>query len=164
MSLIKMIWRVVIELRRGEVPDVVLNNLYAHTPMQSVFGINMVALDNGQPRLLNLKQILEAFIAHRREVVTRRTLFNLNKARARAHILEGLSVALANIDEVIALIKRAASPVEAKQQLIERAWSNAQVKLLQQLISSEQTTAEKGVYHLSEPQAQAILRFAITSF
>src|SRR5690625_1572184 len=97
--------RMVIELRRGEVPEVVLNNLYQHTQMQTVFGINMVALDNGQPRLLNLKEILEAFIRHRREVVTRRTHYLLRKARARAHVLEGLAVALANIDEVIELIR-----------------------------------------------------------
>ncbi len=97
--------RIVIELRRGEITDVVLNNLYKHTPLQSVFGINMVALQEGQPKLLNLKQVLEAFLTHRREVVTRRTVFDLRKARDRAHVLEGQSVALANIDEVIALIK-----------------------------------------------------------
>ncbi|MDX1698188.1 MAG: DNA gyrase subunit A, partial [Thiohalobacterales bacterium] len=97
--------RVVIELRRGEVPEVVLNNLYKQTAMQSVFGINMVALEHGQPKLLNLRQVIDAFIAHRREVVTRRTLFDLRKARDRAHVLEGLTVALANLDEVIALIK-----------------------------------------------------------
>ena len=97
--------RIVIELRKGELSDVVLNNLYKQTPMQSVFGINMVALHEGQPKLLNLKQMLEAFVAHRREVVTRRSIFDLRKARDRAHVLEGQSVALANIDEVIALIK-----------------------------------------------------------
>ena len=102
--------RMVIELRRGEVAEVVLNNLYQHTQMQSVFGINMVALVDGQPRLLNLKQMLEAFLRHRREVVTRRTVFDLRKARERAHILEGLAVALANIDEVIALIKASPEP------------------------------------------------------
>lgn len=149
--------RVVIELRRGESPDVVLNNLYIHTPMQHVFGINMVALDDGQPSLLNLKQILAAFIAHRREVVTRRTVFNLNKARARAHILEGLSVALANIDEVITLIKQASSPAQAKQQLMERAWKSDQVKLLHKLLAKDAVTHNQDVYHLSELQAQAIL-------
>ena len=102
--------RMVIELKRGEVADVLLNNLYQHTAMQSVFGINMVALDGGQPKLMNLKQIIEAFVRHRREVVTRRTLFDLRKSRERAHILEGLAVALENIDPVIALIKAAPDP------------------------------------------------------
>ena len=106
--------RMVIELRRGELADVVLNNLYKQTQMQNVFGINMVALVNGQPRLLNLKQILEAFLVHRREVVTRRTVFDLGKARDRAHILEGLAVALSNIDEIIAMIKGSSSPAVAK--------------------------------------------------
>src|SRR5690606_17275274 len=100
--------RVVIELKRGEITDIVLNKLFKHTPMETVFGMNMVALQDGQPRLLTLKEMLEAFVRHRREVVTRRTIFDLRKARERAHILEGLAVALANIDEVIALIK--ASP------------------------------------------------------
>ena len=103
--------RVVIELKRGEVAEVVLNNLYAQTPLETVFGINMVALVDGQPKLLGLKEMLDAFLRHRREVVTRRTIFDLRKARERAHILEGLAVALANIDEVIALIK--ASPARA---------------------------------------------------
>ena len=106
--------RVVIELKRGEVADVVLNNLYKQTPMETVFGINMVALQDGQPKLLNLKDMLEAFIRHRREVVTRRTVFDLRKARERGHILEGLAVALANIDEVIALIKASPTPAEAQ--------------------------------------------------
>src|SRR5690606_26793747 len=98
--------RVVIELRRGEMPEVVANNLYAHTQMETVFGINMVALVNGEPKILNLKQVLEAFIRHRREVVTRRTLYELRKARERGHILEGLAVALANIDPIIELIRQ----------------------------------------------------------
>ena len=119
--------RIVIELRKGEVPDVVLNNLYKQTPMQSVFGINMVALHDGQPKLMNLKQILEAFLAHRREVVTRRTIFDLRKARDRAHVLEGQSVALANIDDVIALIKASASPAEAKEALISKHWEPGSV-------------------------------------
>ncbi|MEM7564055.1 MAG: DNA gyrase subunit A, partial [Pseudomonadota bacterium] len=106
--------RMVIELRRGEIADVILNNLYKQTQMQNVFGINMVALVNGQPRLLNLRDILEAFILHRREVVTRRTIFDLRKARDRAHLLEGLAVALSNIDEIIALIKKSESPAVAK--------------------------------------------------
>ena len=119
--------RIVIELKQGEVSDVVLNNLYKQTPMQSVFGINMVALHEGQPKLLNLKQVLEAFLVHRREVVTRRTIFDLRKARDRAHVLEGQTVALANIDEVIALIKASASPAEAKTGLMERSWQPGEV-------------------------------------
>ena len=114
--------RVVIELKRGEVADIVLNNLFKHTPMESVFGINMVALQDGQPKLLNLKEMLEAFLRHRREVVTRRTIYDLRKARERAHILEGQAVALANIDEVIAVIKASPSPAEAKTALMGRAW------------------------------------------
>ena len=117
--------RIVIELRKGEVSDVVLNNLYKHTALQSVFGINMVALHDGQPKLLNLKQILEAFVAHRREVVTRRTVFDLRRARDRAHVLEGQTVALVNIDEVIALIKAAPTPAEAREALIARGWTPA---------------------------------------
>ena len=119
--------RVVIELRRGEVPEVVLNNLYKQTVMQSVFGINMVALVDGQPRLLNLLQVLEAFISHRREVVTRRTLFELRKARDRAHVLEGLTVALANLDEVIELIKASATPAEAREALQAVRWNPGMV-------------------------------------
>ena len=102
--------RVVIELKRGEMPEVVLNNLYKMTQLQDTFGMNMVALVDGQPRLLNLKELLEAFISHRREVVTRRTVFELRKARERGHVLEGLAVALSNVDEVIALIKKAPTP------------------------------------------------------
>src|SRR5690349_14983218 len=114
--------RVVIELKRGEVADIVLNNLYAQTPMETVFGINMVALADGQPRLMSLRDMLEAFLRHRREVVTRRTIYQLKRARERAHILEGLAVALANIDEVIALIRAAQSPAEARDALQARAW------------------------------------------
>src|SRR5580658_6302441 len=114
--------RIVIELRRGEVTEIVLNNLYAQTPMETVFGINMVALQDGQPKLMSLKEMLEAFIRHRREVVTRRTIYDLARARERAHILEGLAVALANIDAIIALIKAAASPAEARTALVARAW------------------------------------------
>ena len=120
--------RIFIELKQGEVSDVVLNNLYKQTPMQSVFGINMVALRDGQPKLLNLKQILESFLAHRREVVTRRTIFDLRKARDRAHVLEGQAVALANIDEVIALIRASASPPEAKVGLMRCDWAPGEVK------------------------------------
>ena len=158
--------RMVIELRRGEVPEVVINNLYQFTQMQSVFGINMVALVDGQPRLLNLKQILEAFIRHRREVVTRRTVFELRKARERAHILEGLAVALVNIDPVIALIKAAANPAEAKEGLMARAWVPGVVTDLLSRTGAvasrpEGLTAEFGLgdqgYRLSEAQAKAIL-------
>ena len=114
--------RIVVEVKRGEVADVLLNNLFSQTTMQSSFGINMVALVDGQPQLLNLKQILDAFLRHRREVVTRRTIYELRKARARAHVLEGLAVALANIDEVIALIKKSANPAEAKAGLLAKVW------------------------------------------
>jgi DNA gyrase subunit A len=158
--------RVVIELRRGEVSDVVLNNLYKQTQMESVFGVNMVALRDGQPRLLNLKEVLDAFIKHRREVVTRRTIFELRKARNRAHVLEGQTVALANIDEVIALIKAAASPAEAKAELIERIWKpGAVTEMLKKAgdvsarpddLKGECGIIEAG-YRLSPTQAQAIL-------
>ncbi len=162
--------RMVIELRRGEVADVVLNNLYQQTQMQNVFGINMVALIDGQPRLLNLKAMLEAFIRHRREVVTRRTVFDLRKARDRAHILEGLAVALANIDPVIALIKASASPAEAKAALLERLWepgvvtdmlarAGAQASRPEQL--GEEFGLQEGGYRLSEVQAQAILEMRL---
>ncbi|MGD2117307.1 MAG: DNA gyrase subunit A [Chromatiales bacterium] len=158
--------RMVIELRRGEVGEVVLNNLYQQTQMQNVFGINMVALVDGQPRTLNLKQMLQYFIRHRREVVTRRTLFELRKARARAHVLEGLAVALANIDEVIELIKKAGSPAEAKQQLLERVWKSGTVEAMLERAGAtasrpEDLSDEFGLtaegYRLTEVQAQAIL-------
>jgi DNA gyrase subunit A len=158
--------RIVIELKQGEVSDVVLNNLYKQTPMQSVFGINMVALHEGQPKLMNLKQVLEAFLSHRREVVTRRTIFDLRKARDRAHVLEGQTVALANIDEVIALIKASASPAEAKVGLMERAWEPGQVTGMLERAGDTDTRPDglvegsgllDGRYHLSETQAQAIL-------
>ena len=158
--------RVVIELRRGEMAEVVLNNLYQHTQMQSVFGINMVALVDGQPRLLNLKQMLEYFLRHRREVVTRRTIFELRKARERAHVLEGLAVALANIDEVIALIKAAPNPAEAKAGLLARVWTSGVVEAMLQRAGQEASrpdwvTPEFGPtehgYRLTEVQAQAIL-------
>jgi len=119
--------RIVIELRRGELGDVVLNNLYAQTGLQSVFGINMVALVDGQPRVLNLKEILEAFVRHRREVVTRRTVFLLRKARERGHILEGLAIALSNIDPVIELIKASPSSAEAKEKLLAQPWIPGEV-------------------------------------
>ena len=158
--------RVVIELRKGEVSDVVLNNLYKQTPMQSVFGINMVALHEGQPKLMNLKQILEAFLAHRREVVTRRTIFDLRKARDRAHVLEGQAVALANIDDVIALIKASPSPAEAKVALMGKAWAPGSVNEMLERAGGTDTRPDgledgfglvEGVYRLSAVQAQAIL-------
>ena len=158
--------RMVIELRRGEVAEVLLNNLYQLTQMQSVFGINMVALVDGQPRLLNLQQIISAFIDHRREVVTRRTVFELRKARERAHTLEGLAVALANIDPIIALIKAAANPAEAKQGLMDNVWEPGMVVGMLERAGAEASRpeglgAELGLgdkgYRLSEPQAQAIL-------
>ncbi|NND44987.1 MAG: DNA gyrase subunit A [Xanthomonadales bacterium] len=162
--------RVVIELRRGEVPEVVLNNLYQHTAMQNVFGINMVALVDGQPRVLNLKQVLEAFIMHRREVVTRRTLFDLRKARNRAHILEGLTVALANIDEMIELIKASPSPAEAKEALLERRWAPGLIESLLGEDNAEVSRPEdlqarfglqKDGYRLSPDQAQEILNMRL---
>src|SRR5688572_5108570 len=122
--------RVVIELKRGEVSEVVLNNLFAQTPLETVFGINMVALIDGRPKLLGLKEMLEAFVRHRREIVTRRTIYDLAKARDRAHILEGLAVALANIDEIIALIKASPTPVEAKAALAARDWNSGVVPQL----------------------------------
>ena len=158
--------RVVIELKRGEISDVVLNNLYKQTPMESVFGVNMVALADGQPRLLNLKELIEAFLRHRREVVTRRTVYELRKARERGHILEGLAIALANIDEVIALIKASPSPAEAKAGLMARAWCPGAVPAMLERAGAIQTRPDgladefglhAGAYRLSEAQAQAIL-------
>ena len=158
--------RIVIELRTGEVSDVVLNNLYKQTPLQSVFGINMVALNDGQPKLMNLKQMLEAFLAHRREVVTRRTIFDLRKARDRAHVLEGQTVALANIDDVIALIKSSASPADAKVGLMGRGWAPGEVTAMLERAGDTDTRPDDlsvgsglvdGEYRLSAVQAQAIL-------
>src|SRR6187551_4050731 len=129
--------RVVIELRRGEVPEVVLNNLYKETQMQDTFGMNMVALLDGQPRLLNLKQMLEAFLRHRREVVTRRTVFELKKARERGHVLEGLAVALANIDEFIETIKASPTPPMAKSELMSKSWDSSMVREMLARVGSE---------------------------
>ena len=158
--------RVVIELKRGEVADVILNNLFKHTPMETVFGINMVALQDGQPKLLDLKEVLDAFLRHRREVVTRRTVFDLRKARDRAHILEGQAVALSNIDEVIALIKASAIPAEAKIALMQRVWPAGAVPALLER-AGQVVTRPEGLsgafgmtaqgYRLSDMQAQAIL-------
>ena len=158
--------RVVVELKRGEVAEVILNNLYAQTPMETVFGINMVALSDGQPKLMGLRELLDIFLNHRREVVTRRSIFELRKARERAHILEGLAVALANIDEIIALIKASPTPPEARVALCKRRWNSGAVPEMLARAGSVDTkpaglAAELGLsnggYQLSETQAQAIL-------
>ena len=159
--------RIVIELRRGEVPEVMINNLYKHTAMQSVFGINMVALINGQPKLLNLREIIEAFVRHRREVVTRRTIFDLRKAREKAHLLEGLAVALSNIDEMIELIKSSATSQIAKERMLDRDWPAGHVLALLERVEAKDTRPEdledgfgmvtSDTYRLSPVQAQAIL-------
>ena len=162
--------RIVIELRRGEVGDVVLNNLYAQTQMQSVFGINMVALVDGQPRVLNLKEILDSFIRHRREVVSRRTSYLLRKAQERGHILEGLAVALANIDAVIALIKSSPASSEAKEKLLARSWKSDSVLAMLGEVGAdacrpaeleEQYGLKDNEYFLSPQQAQAILELRL---
>lgn len=162
--------RIVIELRRGEVPEVIINNLYKQTSMQTVFGVNMVALIDGQPKLLNLKEIVEAFVRHRREVVTRRTIFELRKAREKAHILEGLAVALTNIDEMIELIKASPSPAVAKERMLEREWPiGSVVDLLDRVEMAdvrpedlpEGFGAEGAIYKLSPVQAQAILEMRL---
>jgi DNA gyrase subunit A len=162
--------RIVIELRKGEIGDVVLNNLYAQTQMQSVFGINMVALVDGQPRLLNLKELLDAFLRHRREVVSRRTSYLLRKAKERGHILEGLAVALANIDAVIELIKSSPSSAEAKEKLLSRSWkSDSVLKMLGEVGADacrpegldEQYGLKEEEYFLSPDQAQAILELRL---
>ncbi len=159
--------RMVIELRRGEVPEVILNNLYKLTEMQTVFGINMVAIDKGMPKLMTLKGILEAFIAHRRDVVTRRSIFDLNKARNRAHLLEGLSIALHNIDGIIKLIKSASNPADAKTALMAKTWQGSVIRELigdrdMAMFKPEDLPKELGLqmngdYQLSQKQAQAIL-------
>jgi DNA gyrase subunit A len=162
--------RVVIELKRGEVPEVVLNNLYKQTQLQDTFGMNMVALVDGRPQLLNLKQILDAFLSHRREVVTRRTVFELRKARERGHILEGLAVALSNVDEIIALIKAAPTPADAKRELMGRSWQSGLVQDLLARASAEASRPEglapefgwsRRGYFLSEAQAQRILEMQL---
>ncbi|GHT99713.1 DNA gyrase subunit A [Betaproteobacteria bacterium] len=162
--------RLVIELKRGEMPEVVLNNLFKYTQLQDTFGMNMVALVDGKPRLLNLKQLLVCFLEHRREVVTRRTIFELRKARERGHILEGLAVALSNVDEIIALIKAASTPADAKRSLMARTWRSA---LVEEMLSRAMAdsfrpdglSAEFGLsaqgYLLSEAQAQAILELRL---
>lgn len=169
--------RVVIELKRNEVPEVILNNLYKHTQLQDTFGMNMVALVDGQPRLLNLRQMIDCFLSHRREVVTRRTVFELRKARERGHLLEGLAVALANIDEFIAIIKAAPTPPVAKQELMNRPWDSGLVR--EMLARAESDTPggrgayrpdglpvlfgmqANGLYSLSDTQAQEILQMRL---
>ncbi len=165
--------RAVIELKRGENADVILNKLYKETQLQDSFGINMVAIIDGQPKLLNLKQIIDAFLRHRREVVTRRTIFELRKARERGHVLEGLAVALSNVDEIIALIKAAPSPADAKRSLMERSWRSSLVEDLLSRVSDASRPdgllpefgltgegASRG-YHMSDAQAQAILELRL---
>ena len=162
--------RVVIELKRGEIPDVVLNNLYKQTQLQDSFGINMVALIDGQPKLLNLKQVLDAFINHRREVITRRTVFELRKARDRGHILEGLAVALENVDEMIKIIKSSPSPIEAKTELMQREWKSNVVSTMLKKGDTSQYRPEgllsvyglkENGYKLSDIQAQEILQMRL---
>jgi DNA gyrase subunit A len=164
--------RAVIELKRGEVPEIVLNNLYKNTQLQDTFGINMVALVDGQPRLLNLKQMLEYFLAHRREVITRRTVFDLRKARERGHVLEGLAVAIANVDEMIELIKASPTPPIARERLMEREWAAGVAREMLERAGSdvaaykpEGLAPEVGLrgesYRLSEVQAQEILQMRL---
>jgi DNA gyrase subunit A len=170
--------RVVIELKRGEVPEVVLNNLYKQTQLQDTFGMNMVALVNGQPKLLNLKEMLSCFLSHRREVVTRRTVFELRKARERGHVLEGLAVALANIDDFIAIIRAAPTPPVAKDELMTRAWDSATVRAMLARIGEDGQAVDMaafrpenlpvhyglqqdGLYKLSDTQAQEILQMRL---
>ncbi len=170
--------RVVIELKRGEVPEVVLNNLYKQTQLQDTFGMNMVALVNGQPKLCNLKDLVEIFLQHRREVVTRRTVFTLRKARERGHVLEGLAVALANIDEFIAIIRNAPTPPVAKAELLNRAWDSSLVREMLTRTRADGATVNAddyrpdgvlksvgmgadGLYRLSDTQAQEILQMRL---
>ncbi len=162
--------RIVIELRRGENAEVVLNNLYAQTQMETVFGINMVALQDGQPKLLNLKDTLEAFLRHRREVVTRRTVFELRKARERGHLLEGLAVALSNIDPVIQLIKESPTPAEALEKLVSKGWNPGHMIEMAERAGADACRPEElpetyglrdGLYYLSPAQAKAILEMRL---
>ena len=162
--------RIVIELKRGETGDVVLNNLYSQTQMQNVFGINVVALVDGQPKILNLKQMLEAFVRHRREVVTRRTIYLLRKARERAHTLEGFAIALANIDEIIALIKKSSTPADAREALVAKGWDPGSVVKMLDRAGPEAARPEwledqfglrDGQYFLSPEQAKDILELRL---
>ncbi|TMH82137.1 MAG: DNA gyrase subunit A, partial [Betaproteobacteria bacterium] len=162
--------RVVIELKRGEIPEVILNNLFKQTQLEDTFGVNMVALIDGQPRVLNLKEMLQAFLAHRREVVTRRTLFDLREARKKAHIQEGLAVALSNVDEIIALIKKSQTPPEAKVALMAKAWKSPVVEEMLKRAAADASRPEglgaefgpqETGYRLSDAQAQAILEMRL---
>ena len=162
--------RIVIEIKRGEPSEVILNHLYSLTQLQTVFGINMVALDHGQPKIMNLKEILKAFLAHRREVVTRRTVYDLRKARDRAHILEALAIALANIDEIIELIKTSPTPAEAKVRLTAQGWPLGDVSAMLERAGDDAARPEwlepeygirDGNYHMTEQQAQAILELRL---
>ena len=170
--------RLVIELKRGEVPEVVLNNLYKQTQLQDTFGVNMVALVDGQPKLCNLKDLIQVFLQHRREVVTRRTVFELRKARDRGHILEGLAVALANIDDFIAIIRNAPTPPVAKAELMNRTWDSKLVREMltrtredgsavnaddyrPESLEKEFGLGQDGLYRLSETQAQEILQMRL---
>jgi DNA gyrase subunit A len=162
--------RVVIELKRGEIPEVILNNLFKQTQLQDTFGVNMVALLDGQPRVLNLKEMLQAFLAHRREVVTRRTLYDLREARKKAHIQEGLAVALSNVDEIIELIRKSQTPPEAKVALMARSWRSPVVEEMLERAAADASRPEelgrefglqKNGYRLSDAQAQAILEMRL---
>src|SRR5258707_2115973 len=162
--------RAVIERKRDALPEVVLNNLFKQTQLQDTFGVNMVALIDGQPRVLNLKQMLEAFLAHRREVVTRRTVFDLREARKKAHIQEGLAVALSNVDEIIALIKKAQTPAEAKVALMAKSWRSPVVEEMLKRAAADASRPEglggefglqKTGYQLSDAQARAILEMRL---
>ena len=162
--------RIVIEIKRGDVGEVVLNNLYAQTQLQSVFGINIVALVDGQPKILNLRELIDAFLRHRREVVTRRTIYLLRKARERAHTLEGFAVALANIDEVISLIKKSPTAADAREALVARGWNPGSVVEMLERAGPEATRPEwleeeyglrKGKYYLSPEQAKEILELRL---
>jgi len=170
--------RLVIELKRGAVPEVVLNNLFKQTQLQDTFGMNMVALIDGQPKLCNLKDLIQVFLQHRREVVTRRTVFELRKARDRGHVLEGLAVALANIDDFIAIIRGAPTPPVAKAELMTRAWDSQMVRTMltrarddgsvvnaddyrPEGLEREYGLGQNGLYRLSETQAQEILQMRL---
>jgi DNA gyrase subunit A len=162
--------RVVIELKKGEIPDVVLNNLYKQTQLQDNFGMNMVALIDGRPKLLNLKEILDAFLKHRREVITRRTVYELKKARERGHILEGLAVALANVDDIIKIIKAASTPPDAKKVLMEKSWKSEVVEAMLKKSTKDLSRPDglsnvfglkNNSYKLSDVQAQEILQLRL---
>ncbi|RUU65742.1 DNA gyrase subunit A, partial [Mesorhizobium sp. M7A.T.Ca.TU.009.01.1.2] len=155
-------YRVVIELKRDAVADVILNQLYRFTPLQTSFGANMVALNGGKPEVMNLTDMLKAFVAFREEVITRRTKFLLRKARDRAHVLVGLAIAVANIDEIIKLIRTAPDPQTAREQLMERRWPSGDVESLILLIDDPRHRInEDGTYNLSEEQARAILELRL---